>query len=181
MTVKLSDLSDAELGALVRKSMTDEAIRTLVENRPRAKARAAEKRKQENERFAKERETRAKMTPLPGLLIAAPGTSAKSVLIPALHPEEVDWNEEAPAKAQARYRAALALLDKPVDPDRALTWGDLREIHESLAAGTPGTTADEPAEERDHEEMERVLADVLNISRDEARIRLKTALNKELA
>lgn len=181
MPVKLANLSDAELGALVRKSMTDEAIRTLVENRPKAKAKAAEERKQENERFAEERRARAEMTALPGLLIAAPGTGAKSVLIPALHPEGMDWNEEAPAKAQARYRVALALLDKPVDPDKALTWGDLREIHESLGTGSPGTTADEPAEERDLEEMERALADVLNISRDEARIRLKATLNKELA
>lgn len=181
MSVKLSDLSDAELGALVRKSMTNEAIRTLVENRPKAKARAAEERKQENERFAKEREARAKMTALPGLLVAAPGTGTKSVRIPALRPEEVDWNEEAPAKAQARYRAALALLDKPVDPDKALTWGDLREMHESLTAGLPATTAAEPVDERDHEEMERALADVLNISRDEARTRLKATLNKESA
>ena len=181
MTVRLADLGDAELGALVRKSMTNEAIRTLVENRPRAKAKAAEERKQENERFAEERRVRAEMTPLPGLLIAAPGTSAKSVLIPALRPEGMDWNEEAPAKAQARYRTALALLGKPVDPDGALTWGNLREIHESLAAGTPESTADEPAEERDYEEMERALADVLNISRDEARTRLKATLNKESA
>lgn len=127
MTIRLADYSDAELGALVRRSLTQETLDAMLHERPKALATIRRHQHEAATRTATEREERKAMQTWPAMYVL-------DTWIPALFLFEEQWHEEAPAQVQDCYRAALRELGMPREPEEVLTWMDLKIIHVGLLA-----------------------------------------------
>lgn len=158
MQVNLANLSDAQLGAIVRQSLSDEVIQALVENRPKALERLDRREVEARERLESERAERKDMHAWPAITVG-------TVAIEPLSIAEEVFDETAPrARADAYCRALRALGEAHEKESDDLTWRDLAAIHAWLVS-QEYLTADERTKVD-------TLVRLANMPRDEAIARI---------
>jgi len=120
--LKLSDLSDSQLGNLIRTGVSESVILTSIESGARAKARKAKRRRKENKRFNLEREKRAGMTEVAGF-------QSYGLTVPALTIAAETWDELVPTQVLDAYKAVRKCSHSPVLKYETITWRMLHAIH----------------------------------------------------
>jgi hypothetical protein len=168
----LDNMSDAELGAIVRQQMKDAKVPTVVENKPKVEKARKQKAAAEKAEVAKEQVARKDRI--------FPGFEVGNLEVPTLDLSEIVSLDEAPSAVQrSPYNKARFRLTKesPLDPEET-TYRTLMEEHQRLAtlaqekpvkAAKPKVEAIAVDVKPDDSAKVAALAKVLGISKKQAR------------
>ena len=162
MTINLADLSDAELGRLVRRSMAAEAVRTLIQNEPSVTAEKAKARAESDGLFNQDRARRKAAPKIPSIVL-------NGVTLPAIDPTEVDGGEVAPATMIALHEKAFRGTSDAFPDTEEVTWDDILSRRSTVRA-EPEDVAPITAEEK--RRVEGLMKVLPNLSKAQARARV---------
>ena len=162
MNINLSRMSDAELGALVRRSMTDDAITRVIASSAVAKE-AARARREDVDRAAIAERAERKRQPGLGEIVV----NGKRLTLPDL--TDLTLDELAPTTVAEAYRSIIQPPPE-VDPDTmevVATWRQVVEAHGAWRNRATPSTGDPESEQ-----MVEALVRVSGLTIEEARERV---------
>lgn len=164
----LSNLTDAELGAIVRKRMQHAAAEAIKAAAPVVEAQREQHEAEQVAAMVTERvERRA---------LVYPEVEVKGVYIPALDLTEVTSLDEVPsAKQRSPYNKALYRNGRPLLESTA-TWREVATLHAEFVGGVTEPVVEQPtvaivADNKD-DSLAKSLASLFDISIEEAQQRL---------
>lgn len=158
--VSLADMSDAELGALVRRTFGESMLQKAINEREQD-VKIIEERKKTIKRFTAERETRKTTPPLSAVLD-----------LPSLDMSETEWDEVAPLDVSGHYSKTCRAAGREWGFTEDPTWRELAALHVTLRDAaldptTPGTPEGIKADEEQERKIEALMS-IANIGRAEA-------------
>lgn len=167
MSINLADLSDAELGALIRNSLYESEIAKIVE-RADGNTKKIEKAAREARKVLDQERAERSSLDLSGF---KSGTHK----VPDLVVSDVGLDELATPTTTVHYYRILASKGRPVPEPETMTWRLLRDLHEELR----GEASEKPDPDAEVESKISTLMRVAGITRKEAKKRIKKIARSE--
>jgi hypothetical protein len=174
--IDLDNMTDAELGAMVRKQMKATLATKVAEAKPVVEAERAEAEVAKKVDVAEEQAQRPGRI-YPGFTLKTKGGVKE---VPALDLTDLSTLDEMPdAKTRSPYNKALSGLGEPILEKDGTTYATLVELHERLAGEAVAVPVEVVVAKAETTEKAKVskkeikaLAAFLGISKDEAKARI---------